>query len=75
MGKRLLLLGAGGHGKVVYEVAHSLCDRDGTPLYTVIDFWMMPSLTLWVKWLNWNLLEGIMTPYFVGLEIMHLGGS
>ena len=38
MGKRLLLLGAGGHGKVVYEVAHSLCDRDGTPLYTVIDF-------------------------------------
>lgn len=38
MGKRLLLLGAGGHGKVVWEVASSLFDEEGNPEYEAIDF-------------------------------------
>lgn len=38
MGKRLLILGAGGHGKVVQEVALSLLDIDGKPLYEIVDF-------------------------------------
>lgn len=38
MGKRLLVLGAGGHGKVVREVALSLLDIDGKPVYDAVDF-------------------------------------
>lgn len=38
MGKRLLILGAGGHGKVVREVALSLLDIDGNPVYESVDF-------------------------------------
>lgn len=38
MGKRMLVLGAGGHGKVVREVALSLFNIDGTPLYESVDF-------------------------------------
>ena len=38
MGKRLLVLGAGGHGKVVREVALSLMNTDGKPVYEVVDF-------------------------------------
>lgn len=38
MGKRLLVLGAGGHGRVVHEVAQSLFNIDGTPLYESVDF-------------------------------------
>lgn len=38
MGKRLLVLGAGGHGKVVREVALSLLDIDGKLLYEAVDF-------------------------------------
>ena len=38
MVKRLLVLGAGGHGKVVREVALSLMNTDGKPEYEVVDF-------------------------------------
>ena len=38
MGKRLLVLGAGGHGKVVREAALSLLDINGKPLYEAADF-------------------------------------
>lgn len=38
MGKRLLILGAGGHGKVVREVALSICDKNQRALYEVVDF-------------------------------------
>lgn len=38
MGKRLLLLGAGGHGKVVREVALNLLNIDGNPVYDSVDF-------------------------------------
>lgn len=38
MGKRLLVLGAGGHGKVVREVALSLLNIDGKPVYEFVDF-------------------------------------
>lgn len=38
MEKRLLLLGAGGHGKVVREVALSLLNIDGTSVYESVDF-------------------------------------
>lgn len=38
MGKRLLVLGAGGHGKVVREIAMSLLDIEGKPVYEAIDF-------------------------------------
>ena len=38
MGKRLLVLGAGGHGKVVQEVARSLLDIDRKPVYEAVDF-------------------------------------
>ena len=38
MVKRLLVLGAGGHGKVVREVALSLMNTDGKPVYEVEDF-------------------------------------
>ncbi len=38
MGKRLLVLGVGGHGKVVREVALSLLNIDGKPLYEAVDF-------------------------------------
>lgn len=38
MGKRLLIFGAGGHGKVVREVALSLLNIDGKPLYEAVDF-------------------------------------
>lgn len=38
MVKRLLVLGAGGHGKVVREVALSLMNTDGKPVYEVVDF-------------------------------------
>lgn len=38
MGKRLLVLDAGGHGKVVREVALSLLDIDGNPVYESVDF-------------------------------------
>lgn len=38
MGKRLLVLGAGGHGRVVREVARSLFNIDGTPVYESVDF-------------------------------------
>ncbi len=38
MGKQLLVLGAGGHGKVVREIALSLLDIDGKPLYESVDF-------------------------------------
>lgn len=38
MGKRLLVLGAGGHGKVVREVALSLFDINGNPVYEAVDF-------------------------------------
>lgn len=37
MGKKLLILGAGGHGKVVKEVALSLQEH-GKPMYTTVDF-------------------------------------
>lgn len=38
MGKRLLILGAGGHGKVVREVALSILGIDGAPVYETVDF-------------------------------------
>lgn len=38
MGKRLLILGAGGHGKVIREVAISLLDIDGKQIYELVDF-------------------------------------
>ena len=38
MGKRMLVLGAGGHGKVVREVALSLFNIDGTSVYESVDF-------------------------------------
>lgn len=38
MGKRLLILGAGGHGKVVREIALSLLDVNGKSLYEGVDF-------------------------------------
>lgn len=38
MGKRLLILGAGGHGKVVREVALSLFNIDGISVYEFVDF-------------------------------------
>lgn len=38
MGKRLLILGAGGHGKVVREVALSLFNVNGTSVYQSVDF-------------------------------------
>ena len=38
MGKRLLVLGAGGHGKVVREVVLSLLNIDGKPVYESVDF-------------------------------------
>lgn len=38
MGKRLLILGAGGHGKVVREVALSIVDENNKPVYEAIDF-------------------------------------
>ena len=38
MGKRLLVLDAGGHGKVVREDALSLLDIDGNPVYESVDF-------------------------------------
>lgn len=38
MGKRLLILGAGGHGKVVREIALSLLDIEGKPIYELVNF-------------------------------------
>ena len=38
MGKRLLLPGVGGHGKVVREVALSILGKDGEPVYEAVDF-------------------------------------
>lgn len=38
MGKKLLILGAGGHGKVVREIAISILDKCGQPVYEVVDF-------------------------------------
>lgn len=38
MRKRLLVLGAGGHGKVVREVALSLLNIDRKPVYEAVDF-------------------------------------
>ena len=38
MGKRMLVLGAGGHGKVGREVALSLFNIDGTSVYESVDF-------------------------------------
>ena len=38
MGKRLLILGAGGHGKVVREVALSMVDKNNNPVYEAVDF-------------------------------------
>lgn len=38
MGKRLLILGAGGHGKVVREVVLSLFNINGKPVYDAVDF-------------------------------------
>lgn len=35
---KLLILGAGGHGQVVKEVAEALKDEEGKPLYDQIDF-------------------------------------
>lgn len=37
MGKKLLILGAGGHGKVVREVALSIT-KNGDPVYDIVDF-------------------------------------
>lgn len=37
MGKRLLIIGAGGHGKVVKEIAVSLMENS-SPVYTTVDF-------------------------------------
>ena len=37
MSKRLLVLCAGGHGKVVREVALSLMNADGKPVYEAMD--------------------------------------
>lgn len=36
--KRLSVLGAGGYGKVVREIALSLFNIDGKPLYEAVDF-------------------------------------
>lgn len=33
-----MILGAGRHGKVIQEIALSLCDIDGKPFYEVVDF-------------------------------------
>lgn len=38
MGKRLLILGAGGHGRVVQEVALSIRNQDGAEIYEKVDF-------------------------------------
>lgn len=35
---KLLILGAGGHGKVVREVAEAICDIKGKRIYSQIDF-------------------------------------
>lgn len=35
---KLLILGAGGHGKVVKEVAEAMCHDSGNQFYTGIDF-------------------------------------
>ncbi len=35
---KLLLLGSGGHGKVVEEIARSMFDSEGKPLYSCIDY-------------------------------------
>lgn len=38
MRKKLLILGAGGHGKVVREVAVSMLNADGNHMYETVDF-------------------------------------
>lgn len=38
MRKRLLVLGTGGHGRVVREVALSLLNIDGAPVYEAVEF-------------------------------------
>ena len=38
MGEKLLILGAGGHGKVVREVALSMKDEQGKNKYEIVDF-------------------------------------
>lgn len=38
MGKKLLIIGAGGHGRVVREVALSILDKEGKPAYETVDF-------------------------------------
>lgn len=36
--KNLLILGAGGHGRVVAETARAMRDTEGNPVYDKIDF-------------------------------------
>lgn len=38
MGKRLLILGAGGHGKVVREITEIIKDKTGSPKYEIVHF-------------------------------------
>ena len=38
MGRKLAIIGGGGHGKVVKEVAESMLDEDGNDLYASIIF-------------------------------------
>lgn len=38
MGKKLLIFGAGGHGKVVKEVALSILDKNREQVYDIVDF-------------------------------------
>lgn len=38
MGEKMLILGAGGHGRVVREIAISILDNCGQPVYEAVDF-------------------------------------
>lgn len=38
MGKRILLLGAGGHAMVVVEIIKAISDKNNLPMYNQIDF-------------------------------------
>lgn len=73
--KRLSVLGAGGYGKVVREIALSLFNIDGKPLYEAVDFLDDNFVDSMGRIADLKRYKGNCTDVFVELEITQYENS
>ena len=72
MGKSLLILGAGGHGRVIEETAVAIKDEKGENVYGKIDF-LDDQKEQSADCQIWNTSDAIMMKYSAGSETIKSG--